>query len=69
MRKLVKKRAGTRGLPPGAIVHVGEKKSEEVKISIIDYSIGIYISVSSFSGFTLLGLFKYFSNAGTFLNS
>ena len=25
------------GLPPGTLVHVGEKKSEEVKITIIDY--------------------------------
>lgn len=25
------------GLPPGTLIHVGEKKSEEVKITIIDY--------------------------------
>ena len=40
MPRLIKKSAKTRGLPPGAIVHIGEKKTEKVKISVIDYSIG-----------------------------
>jgi magnesium transporter len=40
MVRLIKKSSKTRGLPPGSIVHVGEKKTEKVKISIIDYAIG-----------------------------
>jgi len=32
--KMVSKKAG---LPPGTLVHVGEKKSEEVRIRVIDY--------------------------------
>jgi magnesium transporter len=40
MVRFIKKSANTRGLPPGSIVHVGEKKTEEVKISILDYTIG-----------------------------
>ena len=30
-------RAKEPGLPPGELVHVGEKKVEEVSISVIDY--------------------------------
>lgn len=37
MPKLIKKRSGKAGLPPGSLVHIGEKKAEEVKITIIDY--------------------------------
>jgi magnesium transporter len=37
MHKPITKRSEKRGLPPGTLVHVGEKKAEEVKISIIDY--------------------------------
>jgi magnesium transporter len=40
MVRFIKKSASKRGLPPGSIVHVGDKKSEKVKISIMDYSIG-----------------------------
>ena len=40
MPRLIKKGLKTRGLPPGELVHIGEKKTENVKISIIDYSIG-----------------------------
>jgi magnesium transporter len=40
--RFIKKRANKRGLPPGSIVHVGEKKTEEVKISIMDYTIRKY---------------------------
>ena len=32
-----KKRSKKSGLPPGTLVHIGEKKTEEVKITIIDY--------------------------------
>ena len=35
--RLIKKRAEKIGLPPGSLVHVGEKKTEEVTIAIIDY--------------------------------
>jgi magnesium transporter len=37
MPKLTKKRSEKAGLPPGSLVHIGEKKAEEVKITIIDY--------------------------------
>ena len=37
MSRLLKKRSKTIGLPPGSLIHVGEKKSEEVKITVIDY--------------------------------
>ncbi len=37
MPKLFKKLSHKAGLPPGTLVHVGERKAEEVKITIIDY--------------------------------
>ncbi|UCH71975.1 MAG: magnesium/cobalt transporter CorA [Thermoplasmatales archaeon] len=40
MVKFIKKSSKTAGLPPGALIHIGEKKIEKVKISVIDYSIG-----------------------------
>jgi magnesium transporter len=38
MRRLIKKTTKKPGLSPGALVHVGEKKEEHTKISLIDYS-------------------------------
>ena len=35
--KVIKKRSSKAGLPPGTLVHVGEKKVESVKITFIDY--------------------------------
>ncbi|MHB8841103.1 MAG: magnesium/cobalt transporter CorA [Candidatus Aquicultor sp.] len=32
-----KKRSAKAGLPPGSLVHIGDKKSGEVKITILDY--------------------------------
>jgi len=37
MPKLIQKRSRKIGLPPGTIVHVGEKKVNKAKIAIIDY--------------------------------
>lgn len=37
MPKRIKKRSKKVGLPPGSLVHIGEKKTEEVKIRIIEY--------------------------------
>ncbi len=37
MSRFFKKRSNTAGLPPGTLVHVGERKAEKVKITIIDY--------------------------------
>jgi magnesium transporter len=37
MAKLSKKRSEKTGLPPGTLVHIGEKKAEKVSISLIDY--------------------------------
>ena len=42
MPRIIKKGSKSRGLPPGELVHIGEKKTEKVKISILDYSIGKY---------------------------
>ncbi|MBN1367321.1 MAG: magnesium/cobalt transporter CorA [Dehalococcoidales bacterium] len=38
MNRLIKKRSGKAGMPPGTLVYVGEQKAEKVKISIIDYN-------------------------------
>ena len=35
--RLLKKRSHKTGLPPGSLVYVGEKKTEKVRIRIIDY--------------------------------
>ncbi|KUO40707.1 MAG: magnesium transporter [Hadesarchaea archaeon DG-33-1] len=37
MPRLIKKRLKKVGLPPGALVHIGEKKTEKVRITIVDY--------------------------------
>jgi len=37
MSKLVKKRSKKAGLPPGTLIHIGEKKTEEIKITLMDY--------------------------------
>ena len=37
MPKLVKKKLKKVGLPPGSIVHIGNKRDEKVKITIVDY--------------------------------
>src|SRR5512143_176390 len=33
----IKKRSRKSGLPPGTLIHIGEKKTERLKITIIDY--------------------------------
>ena len=38
MRKFIKKTSHKTGLPPGALVHVGTKKMEKTKITLIDYN-------------------------------
>jgi len=37
MSKVIKKRSEKAGLPPGTLVHIGEKKTEIPRITIIDY--------------------------------
>ncbi len=37
MPKLIKKRSKKAGLPPGSLVHIGEKKAETLKITVMDY--------------------------------
>jgi magnesium transporter len=37
MPKLTKKRSQKAGLPPGTLIHIGEKKREVPKITILDY--------------------------------
>ena len=38
MAKFIKKRSIKSGLPPGSLVHIGQKPAREVKITAIDYS-------------------------------
>ena len=38
LTRIIKRSSKKRGLPPGALVHIGEKKIEKVRISVIDYS-------------------------------
>jgi len=38
VKRLLRKRVKSVGLPPGTLIHVGEKKVEEVSIQIIDYN-------------------------------
>ena len=37
MAKLIKRRSRKAGLPPGTLVHIGEKKTEVPKINVMDY--------------------------------
>jgi magnesium transporter len=37
MGRLTKKRSRKAGLPPGTLIHIGEKKAEELKITVIDF--------------------------------
>ncbi len=37
MSRLIKKRSKKAGLPPGSLIHVGEKKEGMVKITVLDY--------------------------------
>jgi magnesium transporter len=37
MKKLVKRKKGNIGQPPGTLIYTGEKKTEKIKISILDY--------------------------------
>ncbi|MEW5706790.1 MAG: magnesium/cobalt transporter CorA [Actinomycetota bacterium] len=37
MSESVKKRSSKAGLPPGTIVHIGEQRTAEVKITVVDY--------------------------------
>ena len=37
MLSFMKRVSKKTGLPPGSLIHVGEKKTEEVRIRVIDY--------------------------------
>lgn len=37
MLRKIKKRSNKAGLPPGTLIHIGEKITEKVKITVIDY--------------------------------
>ena len=37
MAKFIKKRSNKRGLPPGELVHIGEKRTERSSITVLDY--------------------------------
>ncbi len=38
MQRILKSRSESRGLPPGSLVHIGDKKRETTKMSLIEYS-------------------------------
>jgi magnesium transporter len=38
MAKIIKKRSVKSGLPPGTLVHIGERSDREIRISVMDYS-------------------------------
>ncbi len=38
MSKFIKKSSITSGLPPGSLIHVGEKKPDKIKITVLDYN-------------------------------
>ncbi len=42
MGKSSKKQSSKAGLPPGTLVHVGKKRSTQVKINVIDYNAEVY---------------------------
>ena len=44
--KLKHKHSRKAGLPPGTLVHIGEKKSETVTISVYEYGEGQFQAVS-----------------------
>ena len=38
MLKFIKKLSPKTGLPPGTLIHIGKKRTEKVRITIIDYN-------------------------------
>ena len=38
MSKSIKKVSKKAGLPPGTLIHVGSKKTDKIRISVIDYN-------------------------------
>ena len=40
--RFIKRSSKSIGLPPGSLIHIGEKKTEKTKISVINYGIGKY---------------------------
>ncbi len=42
MGKLIKRRSKKTGLAPGVLVHIGEKKTEKVRITLIDYDESVF---------------------------
>lgn len=42
MRRLIRKRSAKAGLPPGTLIHIGERKTEKVRIKIFDYDAAQY---------------------------
>ncbi|MFC1857573.1 magnesium/cobalt transporter CorA [Thermodesulfobacteriota bacterium] len=40
MLKFTKRRSRKSGLPPGTLIHIGEKKTEKARITVTDYDLG-----------------------------
>ena len=45
MSKILKQMSRKSGLPPGSLTHIGEKKVEKIKISIINYDEENYLEI------------------------
>ncbi len=48
MARMMKRRSRKAGLPPGSLVHVGEKKVEKIRIKVMDYSPETYVEKETF---------------------
>lgn len=42
MQKVIKSRSKQRGLPPGSLVHIGEQKRSNTKLSLIEYNENVF---------------------------
>jgi magnesium transporter len=42
MTKIIKRRSGKAGLPPGSLVHIGEEREGGIKITVMDYDKSTY---------------------------
>jgi magnesium transporter len=46
MARIIKKRSVKAGLPPGSLVYVGDKRTEQANITVIEYGEGVFLEKS-----------------------
>jgi len=46
MARIIKKRSVKTGLPPGSLVYVGDKRTEQANITVIEYGEGVFLEKS-----------------------